>query len=411
MPMGNLLILFAGLAVYAGYGLFGFVYLLAMTVLSFLAGLWIQKKPWIFWICASANAGALLAVKVLPVTGLEFTAPLGISYFTLMILSYLADIRRGRIAPEENFLRWCLHVTYLPRLFFGPIQPYDPSVFQNRRLTWDGLSEGGVRVLWGLFLKLVIAARAGVIVSAISGDPAQYRGSCALAAMVLYSVQIFGDFAGGIHMVLGLSQMLGIRLKENFDMPYASQTPAEFWRRWHMTLGWWLREYVYIPLGGNRKGSVRKVFNTIATFLVSGLWHGVRYLLWGLLNGILVAFGDKFKTKWAPLNQFLTFLTVSLLWSFFIWPDTLTALTMIGSLFTDFQPGDLMMIGTLGLSLGDWAVLSFAMLLPRLLKNLSFRALAPAGRVAVICTIALLVLVFGRYGIGFDADAFIYSRF
>ena len=126
-----------------------------------------------------------------------------------------------------------------------------------------------------------------------------------------------------------------------------------------MTLGSWLRDYVYIPLGGNRKGKARKTINVIVTFLVSGLWHGVHYLLWGLFNGIFVALGDKCKTRWKTLNRAATFLLVSLLWSFFIWPDSMTALKMIGSLFTTWNYGAFFAgIGTLGLNLGEWIVLA-----------------------------------------------------
>ena len=183
----------------------------------------------------------------------------------------------------------------------------------------------------------MIASRLGVIVSAVSADPDRYDGAFALAAMLLYAVQLYADFSGGIDIVLGVSRMLGIRMSENFDAPYFSQSVSEFWRRWHMTLGTWLREYVYIPLGGSRRGRLRKFRNTMAVFLVSGIWHGGGYLLWGLIHGILVFLGDSFKTKSKLLNRALSFLLVSLLWSFFIWPDTADALRMAGSVFTVFN--------------------------------------------------------------------------
>lgn len=285
-------------------------------------------------------------------------------------------------------------------------------------MTWEGIADGAFRAIWGLFKKYVIAARAGVIVSAISAEPETYSGAFALAAMVLYSIQLYADFSGGIDMVLGVSRMLGLRLSENFNAPYFSQSFQEFWRRWHITLGGWLREYIYIPLGGNRKGKARKFINSIITFLVSGLWHGIHYLLWGLINGIFVSFGEKLKTKWKLLNQAVTFLLVTLLWSFFVWPETSLALKMVGSLFTTFNYGAFFTtIGTLGLTFGDWIVFAVAVALlwvydwKRPVIDSKVRKFCPPVKTALICILGLLVLVFGMYGIGFNATEFIYSRF
>jgi D-alanyl-lipoteichoic acid acyltransferase DltB (MBOAT superfamily) len=212
--------------------------------------------------------------------------------------------------------------------------------------------------------------------------------------------------------------MLGIVMSENFDAPYFAQSFQEFWRRWHMTLGSWLRNYVYIPLGGNRKGKVRKIINMVITFLVSGLWHGIHYVLWGFINGIFVAFGDRFQTGSKMVNRLGTFFLVTLLWSFFVWSDTMTAAKMVISVFTTFNYGAFFAaVGTLGLTLGDWIVLAAAVLILWLYdwKRESIwekvHDMEPAGRVAIICTLGLIVLVFGMYGIGFNASEFIYSRF
>ena len=417
----NIFIFLAGLLVYGSYGIPGLACLLGTTVLSYLLGLLIPKCRWTMWIGIIISALALVLLKLQPVTGMELLAPMGVSYFTLQIISYLVDVYRGKYPPERNLFRYALFVTYLPHLFIGPIERYDvmgPALFENRRISWDGISEGAVRVAWGFFKKLVIASRAGVLVSAISADPAQYRGGFALLATILYSVQLYADFSGGMDMVLGVSRMLGIRLSENFNTPYFSQSFQEFWRRWHITLGAWLREYVYIPLGGNRKGKVRKFLNLVLTFLVSGLWHGVHYLLWGLFNGIFVACGEKLKTRWKLLNQAVTFLLVSLLWAFFVWPDAWTSMQMIGSVFTTFNYGAVFSgIGELGLNLGEGLVLIAAVgvLWGRdLLQNrlaAAYKTYCPAARVAVICVLVLVVLVFGMYGIGFNAAEFIYSQF
>ena len=418
--MMNVLILLAGLIIYAGYGIWGLVWLVVATLLSYGLGRLIPKWKWTMYLGVAAQGIILVLLKLQPVTGMELLAPMGVSYFSLQIISYLVDVYRGTIPPETNILRYSLYITYLPHLSVGPIESYSNMqlALAQRKITWDGISMGLIRVLWGLFKKLVIAARAGVIVSAIAADPESYQGGYALVAMVLYSLQLYADFSGGIDMVLGVSQMLGLRLSENFDRPYFSESVQEFWRRWHITLGAWLKNYVYIPLGGNRKGALRKAINFVITFLVSGLWHGVHYLLWGLLNGIFVVVGKRLQTPVKTLNRIGTFLVISFLWCFFVWPDTLTAARSALSVFTQFNYGDVAAnIGSLGLSLADWIVMLCAggilWLYDWKHKTAQkwFSGWEPAIRLAFIGIMGLVVLVFGMYGIGFEAGEFIYSRF
>lgn len=418
--LAQILILIAGLAIYAGYGLYGLCYLLIAAVITWLVGLLLPRHRWLMWPLIALNAVILACIKLQPVTQWSVVAPLGVSYFTLQIIAYVVDVAHGKYRPERNIVTFGLYLTYFPHLLFGPIEPFDhmKQALAERRCTWDALSRGGARVAWGLFKKLAIAARAGVVVGTISAAPEEYRGAYALLAMLLYSVQLYADFSGGIDIVLGVSQMMGLHLSENFNAPYFSQSIAEFWRRWHITLGAWLKNYIYIPLGGNRRGGVRKVLNLLITFLVSGLWHGVHYLLWGLFNGIFVAFGERFKTRWKALNCGVTFLIISILWAFFVWPDTMTALESIGSLFTTFNYGALAVnLLELGLNMGEWLVFLVAVLVlwgyDLFQKRLSlwFGSAVPVLRTAVIAVLVLLVLVFGMYGIGFNAEEFIYSRF
>ena len=418
--MMNLLILLAGLFIYAGYGIWGLVWLLAATGISYLLGLLIPKYKWTMYLGIAAQGIILVLLKLQPVTGMELLAPMGVSYFSLQIISYLVDVYRGTIQPERNILRYGLYVTYFPHLTIGPIESYRnmQQALSQRKITWDGISLGFARVLWGLFKKLVIAARAGVIVSAIAADPESYQGGYALLAMVLYSLQLYTDFSGGIDVVLGVSQMLGLRLSENFDRPYFSESVQEFWRRWHITLGAWLKNYIYIPLGGNRKGTLRKGINFIVTFLVSGLWHGIHYLLWGLLNGIFVLVGKRLQTPIKTINRIGTFLVISFLWCFFVWPDTLTAARSALSVFTCFNYGEVVQnIGTLGLTLADWIVMLAAggiLWLYDWKHQAAYRGFAkaqPATRLALIGFLGLVVLLFGMYGIGFEASGFIYGGF
>lgn len=418
--MVNTILFLAGLAVYAGYGVSA-LYLLGVTLFGYLAGRLIPKYRFVMWISVILQAFLLLLLRVRHLLPLpSVIVPIGISYFTLQTIAYHVDLYRGRYEPEKNILRFGLFVTWLPHLFIGPIEPYPRmrDALNARRISWDNFSKGAIRCLWGLFQKLLIAARLDMIVSAITADQEKFRGAYALAAMLFYSVQLYADFSGGIDIVLGISRIFGIRMSENFDAPYFSQSVAEFWRRWHITLGNWLREYVYIPLGGSRRGKWRKFLNTMAAFLVSGIWHGSGYLLWGLLHGVFVFCGDRWKTKSKTGNRIVTFLLVSFLWSFFIWPDTVSALRMAGSVFTVFNYDTFFAgISGMGLGAGDWIVLGVSCLLLWLYDWKSryfkkwFCIFSPAAKVGVVCVLTLAILTFGMYGIGFSASEFIYSRF
>ena len=291
----NLIFLLVSLLIYSGYGIAGLAYLLGAVVISWVAGLLTPRWRWSAVISVVLNAVSLLMLKLQPLTGIPWLSVMGMSYFTLQIMAYQIDVFRGKYPPERNFLRYALYVTWIPHLFMGPIERYEvmaPHLTAKRVIGWDGISRGALRILLGAVKKLVIAARLNVIISAISADTASYNGAFALAAMLLYSVQLYCDFSGGIDMVLGVSQMVGIPMSENFDRPYFSQSIREFWRRWHITLGAWLRDYVYIPLGGSRKGTWRKLLNTVVTFLVA--WCAVSR----------VGFPERrFRLRWRPAEN------------------------------------------------------------------------------------------------------------
>ncbi len=414
----SLIFLIVGLLIYAGLGPWGFVYLFFATVLSWAAGLVLQKHRWVLWPLIVLFAGSLLLYKLQLILGFQLLRIVGLSYFTLQILSYFIDVFCGKYPPERCFWKYALHITWLPHLWMGPIVPYDvmKPQLEQRRITVAGIMDGGRRALWGAFKLLVIGARAGVVVSAIVQKGLE--GSFALVAMLLYSVQLYADFSGAMDVVLGISQMLGLQLPENFNGPFLSQSVREFWQRWHITLGAWLKAYVYIPLGGSRKGKIRKVWNLLLTFVVSGLWHGVHYLVWGLLQGILTACGEKLKTPIRWLNRLGTFLLVSLLWCFFIWPDMATALRMLLSVFATWNYGSCIpTLAAFSLTAGDWILLGLSAAAVfvydscRDCAEIWLRSRSAAGKTAVICALVLLILVFGMYGMGFDADSFIYSRF
>ena len=328
---------------------------------------------------------------------------------------------KGKYKAENNFFYYCLYIMYIPHLFIGPISRYDDMKQQflaPKKFSINNIYNGGLRIVWGLIKKLVISGRVAIVISTISQDMQTYNGAYAFLAMILYSIQLYTDFSGGIDIVMGVSKILGIELKENFDSPYYSQTIKEFWRRWHISLSSWLKDYIYIPLGGSRCSTLRKCFNILVTFLVSGFWHGANYLLWGVFHGLFVLLGDNIKTKFKWLNRFITFIIVSLLWSFFIWPTTGDALKMMLSLFTTFNIADVFAnLLNLGLTFADWIVAAlFTIGLFIFDGNTNktiqkVKKLSPELKTVILCVGILLVLVFGIYGIGFNVNEFIYSKF
>ena len=217
--------------------------------------------------------------------------PVGISFYTLQSLGYLIDVYRGEIYVEKNFLRYALFVSFFPQLVAGPIERSKNLLKQlgtKHRLTYYNIRDGILLILYGLFLKMVIADRAAVWVDEVYSKPDVYQGFYIIFATILFAIQIYCDFYGYSTIARGSAQLMGISLMDNFNAPYYSKSVKEFWRRWHISLSSWFRDYLYIPLGGNRKGTIRKRINLMIVFTVSGLWHGasLAYIFWGMLNGI-----------------------------------------------------------------------------------------------------------------------------
>ena len=418
----NVLLLLASIIIYASFGIQSLLYVFFSIITTYIAAKYLKTKYKKLVLSGTiiVNLAILVFMKFLPYTNFSILAPLGISYYTLQIISYLVDVYKGKYEPETNFYNFTLFIMYIPHLFIGPISRYDDmkkTLLAKRKITANNIFDGLLRICWGLIKKFVIAGRTAILISTISGST-EYSGGYALLAMIIYSINLYADFSGGIDIVLGVSKMLGIDLVENFDAPYFSQSIKEFWRRWHISLSSWLKDYVYIPLGGNRKGTLRKNINLLITFTVSGLWHGVNYIVWGILNGIFVMFGEKFKTKSKIFNRLVTFIIISFLWAFFIWQDQLTALKMMGSVFTTFNYSEVAaQILNLGLTLADWIVLAvFTIILfifdgnkDKLIPKLQNSKLET--KTILIGVMILIVAILGIYGIGFNVNNFIYSKF
>lgn len=210
----------------------------------------------------------------------DILLPVGISFYTLQALGYLLDVYRGDIHAEKNFLRYALFVSFFPQLVAGPIERSKNLLVQLRHpqaFSYENLRKGALLVLYGLFLKMVIADRAAVIVDTVYQDRAAYPGVYVAVATVFFSIQIYCDFYGYSTIARGSALIMGIHLMDNFNAPYYSRSVKEFWRRWHISLSGWFRDYLYIPLGGNRRGLLRKQENLLAVFAVSGLWHGASF--------------------------------------------------------------------------------------------------------------------------------------
>jgi len=221
----------------------------------------------------------------------DILLPVGISFYTLQALGYLIDVYRGDIYAERNFMKYALFVSFFPQLVAGPIERSRNLLVQLHEVhlfQYDNLRKGLLLVLYGLFLKMVIADKAAVIVDTVYENSAVYSGFYIVVATIFFAIQIYCDFYGYSTIAKGSALMLGIHLMENFSAPYYSKSVKEFWRRWHISLSHWFRDYLYIPLGGNQKGNIRQKFNLLVVFGVSGLWHGasMTFIVWGLLNGI-----------------------------------------------------------------------------------------------------------------------------
>ena len=333
-------------------------------VVSYIAGLKIEQaeneKQKISWMagCIILLVAILMLFKyfgffadvignMLGATSFVFNLvmPLGISYYTFKIISYLVDIYKGKIDAEKHFGYYALYVSFFPQILCGPIERADhfiPQLKYGCKFEDKLAAEGLERIIIGLFKKLAIADRLALYVGTVFDAPTAYPGLASIMAVAFYTIQIYCDFSGYSDMAIGMTQMLGIRTRENFNYPYFSRSIKEFWSRWHISLSSWLRDYIYIPLGGNRKGKMRKHLNTLAVFLVSGIWHGssLSFVFWGALHGLWNMISTPKKDDdpvWKQILQVLvTILGVAFTWIFFRAKNLATAFTMMKHMILGF---------------------------------------------------------------------------
>jgi D-alanyl-lipoteichoic acid acyltransferase DltB (MBOAT superfamily) len=228
---------------------------------------------------------------VLGFNTLDIILPVGISFYTFQTLSYTIDVYQKRLEPTKDFISFAAFVSFFPQLVAGPIERASnllPQFYQNRKFEYSKAVDGMQQILWGLFKKVVIADNCAVYANHIFENSADMSGSTLLLGAVFFAFQIYGDFSGYSDIAIGTARLFGFNLMQNFAYPYFSRDIAEFWRRWHISLSTWFRDYLYIPLGGSRGGTWMKVRNTFIIFIVSGFWHGANwtFIVWGALNAI-----------------------------------------------------------------------------------------------------------------------------
>lgn len=267
-----------------------------------------SKKKLILMLCLLSNLSILFVFKYFNffnitlsdtlknfnitwgVPNFSLLLPVGISFYTFQALGYSIDVYRGTVKPEKNFFRYALFVSFFPQLVAGPIERTShllPQLYERIKPDYEEVVSGLQLMAWGLFKKVVIADRLAIFVNAIFNSPSEYEGIHFILGTVFFAFQIYLDFSGYSEIAIGASQILGIKLMKNFDRPYFAKSIAEFWRRWHISLSTWFKDYVYIPLGGNRVPLSRHALNLLITFVISGIWHGANwtFLIWGALHG------------------------------------------------------------------------------------------------------------------------------
>ena len=224
--------------------------------------------------------------------GLNWAVPVGISFFTFQAVGYMLDVYHERVKAERNLLDYLLFVSFFPQVTSGPISTAEdlmPQIKATHKFDYEQGKQGLKWLLWGMFIKLVVADRIGMFVDTVYGNYVHYNGTACFTASIFYTIQIYADFAGYSLMAIGIAATLGFNLINNFNRPYFALSITEFWKRWHISLTRWLTRQVYIPLGGSRCSKPRTYLNIIITFLVSGIWHGANwtFIFWGMMHGVL----------------------------------------------------------------------------------------------------------------------------
>lgn len=383
--------------------------------------------------------------------------PLGISFYTFQSMGYLVDVYYGKYEADRHIGKFALFVSFFPQIIQGPISRFgelSKELYGEKTFSWYAIKSGFVRIVWGLFKKLIIADRVAAYVKLVADPLNEYKGLYVLIAVFLYSMQIYADFSGGIDVSIGVAEMLGIKLTENFERPFFSKSISEYWRRWHITLGTWFKDYIFYPLSickpiinlgkwtrkniSDALGKRLPIYlPMLAVWALTGVWHGSenRYVAWGLLNCFFIILGTEFDpfskkmiehfkintaSMWFKVFQICrTFWLMALLRVFDIAPSIKSAFRMIVNIFRDWSSFRLEEFYSMDLPKDDLKIALSACLVVLIVsllqrtKSIRERLFALPGFVQVVlCTVfTLSVAIYGYYGFGYDASQFIYIQF
>ena len=351
--------------------------------------------------------------------GLNWAVPVGISFFTFQAVGYMLDVYHERVRAEKNFIDYLLFVSFFPQIASGPISKADellPQIKKERTFNYNQAVSGLKYLLWGMFLKVVLADRVGIYVDTVFGSYEKFSGlGCAIAS-VFYSIQIYADFAGYSLMAIGVGKILGFDLINNFRRPYFATSVTEFWKRWHISLTRWLTQQVYIPLGGSRCSKARNYWNIFVTFMVSGIWHGANwtFIVWGCVHGVFQivekAFGwNKKESKGVAkaLRVLVTFIVVTLAWVVFRSPSIGDAFGLMGRYFTSAGKGiaDIQTLAYIAVAIVPLLLLEFGKeVFPKIYTQI--RGVKVIRWIAYFAVFAMIVLL----GVH-DGSSFIYVSF
>jgi alginate O-acetyltransferase complex protein AlgI len=369
-----------------------------------------------FFAQSFADSFTLLGKHIEP-KQLDIILPLGISFYTFQTLSYSIDVYKRKIEPTKDFIAFTAFVSFFPQLVAGPIERAThllPQFYNKRSFVYGKFSEGVKLIIVGFFMKLVVADRAAIYVDAIYNNVDNHSGLSFIVATFLFAFQIYGDFAGYSLIAIGTSKLFGFNLMTNFNRPYFATSVSDFWKRWHISLSTWFRDYLYIPLGGNRVTYPRWVCNIFITFIISGLWHGANwtFVIWGALNGfylIIEAILIK-NSKKNIINVFLTFVLICFSWIFFRANNLDDAFFILKSIISN--PGKLYIPNDADIVAPIYAAIAISILLTTEIKKEYFNKIFSLGENTIVKwiyynSIIFIILYFGV----FNSSQFIYFQF
>lgn len=443
--------------------------ILTSTIITWLCGLGVErvspdKRKIVLISSIIANLGILIFFKysnflvdnvnyvlaglgIKAVNSIDIILPVGISFYTFQAIGYTVDVYKGETKAEKNFFKYALFVSFFPQLVAGPIERSKNLLTQIReestRKLWnyERIIQGLITMVWGLFIKIVISDRVAILVNQVFGHYKEYQLFGLLIGALGFALQIYTDFGGYSTIAIGAAKVLGFELMENFNAPYFATSVSDFWHRWHISLSTWFRDYIYIPLGGNRCSKIKKYRNILITFTLSGLWHGSdwTYVIWGMLHGLYQIIGDILKPIKLRIHGFfhtqvtgfgykflqgiVTFCMVDFAWIFFRAASIREAFEYIGRMFTfrdwwsffddsifslglDSKEIQILVVATIVMAIVDVLKYvkgeTFASLLSR--QTIIFRWL-------VLFYLIISIIIYGCYGYDFESSQFIYFQF